>query len=89
MVVVERGDLVMVFNFHPVQSYTDYRVGCNNPGAARRGRHAAALLRSALLHATPTMLRAACCVRLRLARSPHSTLPGAAACTPAMPRAAP
>lgn len=35
MVVIERGDLVMVFNFHPVQSYTDYRVGCNNPGPYR------------------------------------------------------
>ena len=28
VVVVERGDLVFVFNFHPVNSYTDYRVGC-------------------------------------------------------------
>jgi len=37
MVVIERGDLVMVFNFHPVQSYTDYRVGCNNPGGCKRG----------------------------------------------------
>lgn len=33
IVVVERGDLVMVFNFHPTNSYTDYRVGCCNPGA--------------------------------------------------------
>ncbi|WIA23688.1 hypothetical protein OEZ85_000382 [Tetradesmus obliquus] len=33
VVVVERGDLVMVFNFHPTTSYTDYRVGCNNGGA--------------------------------------------------------
>ncbi len=32
MIVVERGDLVFVFNFHPVNSYTDYRVGCLNPG---------------------------------------------------------
>lgn len=33
------GDLVFVFNFHPVQSYTDYRVGCYKPGPykARRG----------------------------------------------------
>lgn len=30
--VVERGDLVFVFNFHPVNSYTDYRVGCKLPG---------------------------------------------------------
>jgi 1,4-alpha-glucan branching enzyme len=26
------GDLVMVFNFHPVNSYSDYRVGCYKPG---------------------------------------------------------
>jgi Alpha amylase, C-terminal all-beta domain len=32
LIVVERGDLVMVFNFHPTNSYTDYRVGCLNPG---------------------------------------------------------
>ena len=29
---MERGDLVFVFNFHPVNSYTDYRVGCKLPG---------------------------------------------------------
>ncbi|KAJ9519994.1 hypothetical protein QJQ45_014719, partial [Haematococcus lacustris] len=27
MIVCERGDLVMVFNFHPTNSYTDYKVG--------------------------------------------------------------
>lgn len=32
MIVFERGDLVMVFNFHPTQSYTDYKVGCLNNG---------------------------------------------------------
>ena len=32
MVVFERGDAVMVFNFHPTQSYSDYRVGCLKPG---------------------------------------------------------
>lgn len=32
MIVVERGDLVFVFNFHPVNSYTDYRIGCKLPG---------------------------------------------------------
>lgn len=32
MIVIERGDLVMVFNFHPTQSYTDYKVGCLNNG---------------------------------------------------------
>jgi hypothetical protein len=29
---VERGDLVMVFNFHPTNSYTDYKVGCKDAG---------------------------------------------------------
>jgi hypothetical protein len=32
VIVAERGDLVFVFNFHPTQSYSDYRVGCCNPG---------------------------------------------------------
>lgn len=32
MIVCERGELVFVFNFHPTQSYTDYRVGCKNGG---------------------------------------------------------
>ena len=32
LVVVERGDLVFVFNFHPVSSFTDYRVGTAAPG---------------------------------------------------------
>jgi len=32
MVVFERGEAVFVFNFHPTQSYTDYRVGCLKPG---------------------------------------------------------
>jgi 1,4-alpha-glucan branching enzyme len=32
LVAVERGDLVFVFNFHPYQSYTNYKVGCHNPG---------------------------------------------------------
>ncbi len=27
------GDLVFVFNFHPTNSYTDYRVGCYKGGA--------------------------------------------------------
>ncbi|GMH39251.1 hypothetical protein BSKO_07149 [Bryopsis sp. KO-2023] len=30
MIVCERGELVFVFNFHPTNSYTDYRVGCNS-----------------------------------------------------------
>ena len=32
MVVVERGDLTFVFNFHPTNSYTDYRIGCWKEG---------------------------------------------------------
>jgi 1,4-alpha-glucan branching enzyme len=35
LIVVERGDLVFVFNFHPTNSFTDYRVGCKLPGAYR------------------------------------------------------
>lgn len=31
MIVCERGDLVFVFNFHPTQSFTDYKVGCFLP----------------------------------------------------------
>mmetsp|Transcript_39286 Transcript_39286/g.84109 ORF Transcript_39286/g.84109 Transcript_39286/m.84109 type:complete len:891 (+) Transcript_39286:181-2853(+) len=33
LIVFERGDLVFVLNFHPTNSYSDYRVGCCNPGA--------------------------------------------------------
>ena len=32
LIVAERGDLVFVFNFHPTNSYTDYRIGCFQPG---------------------------------------------------------
>jgi 1,4-alpha-glucan branching enzyme len=32
MIVVERGDCVFVFNFHPVNSYTDYRIGLKHGG---------------------------------------------------------
>ena len=32
MIVVERGDCVFVFNFHPNQSYSDYRVGAKHGG---------------------------------------------------------
>lgn len=28
MIVCERGDLVFVFNFHPTQSFVDYKIGC-------------------------------------------------------------
>ncbi len=30
--VFERGGLVWVFNLHPTQSYTDYRIGAQNGG---------------------------------------------------------
>ena len=41
MLVVERGDLVFVFNFHPVSSFSDYRVGAYLPGPykARAATH--------------------------------------------------
>ena len=29
----ERGELVFVFNFHPTQSFTDYKIGCNGGGS--------------------------------------------------------
>lgn len=35
ILVVERGDLLLVFNFHPTNSYTDYRVGCYKNGPYR------------------------------------------------------
>lgn len=42
VVVIERGDLVMVFNFHPSSSFQDYRIGCLLPGPykVRRVEHA-------------------------------------------------
>ena len=32
LIVVERGDLVFVWNFHPTSSYTNYRIGCYKDG---------------------------------------------------------
>jgi len=32
MIVFERAGLLFIFNFHPVQSYTDYRVGVDVAG---------------------------------------------------------
>ena len=32
MIVFERAGLLFIFNFHPTQSYTDYRVGVEEPG---------------------------------------------------------
>jgi 1,4-alpha-glucan branching enzyme len=37
MIVLEKGDLVFVFNFHPTNSYTDYRIGCLKEGAYKVG----------------------------------------------------
>ena len=37
VLVCERGDLVFVFNFHPTNSYTDYRIGCKMPGEYKVG----------------------------------------------------
>lgn len=31
-IVFERGDLVFLFNFHPTNSYSDYKIGVNSPG---------------------------------------------------------
>eukprot|EP00249_Psilotum_nudum_P020063 c27542_g1_i7 orf=460-2403(+) len=35
VIVFERGDLVFVFNFHPVNTYSGYKVGCDLPGKYR------------------------------------------------------
>ena len=32
VIIAERGQLVFVFNFHPTNSYSDYRVGCPSQG---------------------------------------------------------
>ncbi|KAI9307970.1 1,4-alpha-glucan-branching enzyme GBE1 [Cunninghamella echinulata] len=32
VIVFERGNVVFVFNFHPTQSYTDYRIGVSQAG---------------------------------------------------------
>lgn len=35
VIVYERAGLLFVFNFHPTNSYTDYRVGVEEPGEYR------------------------------------------------------
>lgn len=35
VIVFERGDLVFVFNFHPINTYDGYKVGCDLPGKYR------------------------------------------------------
>ena len=32
VIVMERGDLLFVFNFHPTNSYESYPIGCLLPG---------------------------------------------------------
>ena len=32
MIVFERAGAVFVFNFHPTQSFSDYRIGVDEPG---------------------------------------------------------
>ncbi|KAJ7524247.1 hypothetical protein O6H91_18G083400 [Diphasiastrum complanatum] len=32
IIVFERGSLVFIFNFHPLNTYSGYKVGCNLPG---------------------------------------------------------
>ncbi|ORY64171.1 family 13 glycoside hydrolase [Pseudomassariella vexata] len=32
VIVFERGGLLFIFNFHPTNSYTDYRIGVESPG---------------------------------------------------------
>ena len=32
VIVFERNDVVFVFNFHPSNSYTDYKIGVQKPG---------------------------------------------------------
>ena len=35
LIVFERANKVFIFNFHPTNSYTDYRIGVNNAGTYR------------------------------------------------------
>ena len=35
VIVFERADALFVFNFHPTNSYADYRIGVGNPGTYR------------------------------------------------------
>jgi hypothetical protein len=49
LIVVERGDLVMVFNFHPTKSFTDYKIGCMNAGGPAHTCYAGLTLASSSL----------------------------------------
>lgn len=35
MIAFERGGLLWIFNFHPTESWVDYRIGCSRPGKYR------------------------------------------------------
>jgi len=35
IIAFERGGLLWIFNFHPTQSFVDYRIGCSKPGKYR------------------------------------------------------
>jgi len=35
MIVYERSNLIFIFNFHPTESFTDYRVGVDEAGEYR------------------------------------------------------
>jgi hypothetical protein len=48
MLVLERGDLVFVFNFHPVSSFSEYRVGAYLPGPYKARARPALGLRAPL-----------------------------------------
>ena len=50
LIVVERGELVFVFNFHPVNSYTDYRVGALSPGSYKVGSSSTLLQNASTEH---------------------------------------
>ena len=39
VLVFERAGLLWIFNFHPTQSYTDYRVGVERAALPHRTRH--------------------------------------------------
>ena len=64
VVVVERGDLVFVFNFHPTNSYTDYKV---------RGRFVAFVCVCCLCRCC--LRCCSCCVHLSIPTPPPNQYP--------------
>merc|ERR1711924_558962 len=61
LIVAEKGDLVMVFNFHHTNSYTDYKVGTWKKGPYKVGspatRGSSAGTRTSLSGTTPSSTR--------------------------------